>query len=112
MSTFPTYQVGETPWIRTRELTRTKEETAVTTLQPGESIAYVIAPVNSQGTVGTLVGSGDSSSAVTHWANGTWAAIARKTGGTPLDAGKYRIRWTLTVGGGVSVEDDYLTIRA
>lgn len=110
-STTPTYESGETPWIRSKRVTRSKEQTAVESLQPGESIAYSIQPKTGTGTFGSAVGSGSSASEVTHWADGLWAAVATKTGGAPLDVGLYRIRWTITIGDGVAVEDDALRIK-
>jgi hypothetical protein len=107
MSTFPSYQDGETPWIRVKSLRRVKEDTLVTSLLPGESIAYTITDQ-----AGVVVGSGDNTSRVTHWAGGTWGALATKTpSNAALDTGRYAVRWTLTVGGGTAIEDDAFDIK-
>lgn len=101
-TTTPVYQYGETPWIRSKTVTRVKEGTLVTTLGGGESIAYVV-----KDAAGATVDSGSSASEVTHWSDGIWAAKL-----DVLPVGRYTIRWTLTIGGGVAVEDDALVIRA
>jgi hypothetical protein len=114
MSTVPEYQSGETPWLRLRTLTRAVGGAVVTTLDPGESIAYEILDAT-----GDVVGSGDSDTEVTYQtfiingeSTGAWSALATKTGGAALDVGRYAIRWTLDIGGGVAIEDDALRIKA
>jgi hypothetical protein len=114
MSTVPEYQSGETPWLRLRTLTRAVGGAVVTTLDPGESIAYEIL-----GATGDVVGFGDSTSAVTYQtfingeSTGAWSALAvQSPSGDPLAIGRYAIRWTLDIGGGVAIEDDALRIKA
>jgi hypothetical protein len=115
MSTTPDYQSGETPWLRLKTLTRAVGGTVVTTLDPGESIAYEIMDAT-----GDVVGSGDSTSEVTYQtfiingeSVGAWSALAvQDPSGDPLDVGRYAVRWTLDIGGGVAIEDDALRIKA
>jgi hypothetical protein len=114
MSTVPEYQSGETPWLRLKTLTRAVGGTVVSTLDPGESIAYEIMDAT-----GDVVGSGDSTSEVTYQTfiiNGesvsAWSALAVQTDLSALDVGRYAIRWTLDIGGGVAIEDDALRIKA
>jgi hypothetical protein len=115
MSTVPEYQSGETPWLRLRTLTRAVGGAVVTTLDPGESIAYEILDAT-----GDVVGSGDSDTEVTYQtfiingeSTGAWSALAvQSPSGDPLAIGRYAIRWTLDIGGGVAIEDDALRIKA
>lgn len=100
----PSYELGETPWIRLKSLRRTLGNSLVTSLDPGEVISFVVTNA-----AGETVEEGNSDDAdVTHAESGTW--WAQLTGLDEL--GVMRIKWTADVAGGISIWRDALRIKA
>ena len=100
--THPTYQSGETPWIRLLGLKRVKQDTTVTSLGGGETLAFTVYNIlGASALTGTAAGG-----AVTHNANGDWWAQL-----TPaLAVGTFSVKWTAVVGGGTAIWFDELIV--
>lgn len=95
------YQFGSTPRIRAVAIQRTRDNSLVTSLGPGESIAYMVTDAS-----GTQLLSGSTTTAeVTHAGGGTWEATL-----TGLPLGPAHIRWVAIVDDGETVWDDALHV--
>lgn len=101
------YQAGETPWIYAGPVVRVEGGAIVTALEPGESIAFTV-----RDSAGSEVATGSTPDDVDYRSltidSRTFSAWAAKLEALP--PGIYRIRWTLTIGGGTAVEDDRLRV--